>query len=82
MAMTDIEMVLPGKITFGEAQVMDRIKQVGLAHSISATYANDPFRKGKFLVKIILELVQCYGMEEEGQRKNGFEVFNLRKHYM
>ena len=56
MPLVDIQLVLPGKITFGETEIMDRIQQVGLAYAISSANANDPLREGEVLVEIIFEL--------------------------
>jgi hypothetical protein len=61
VALEDIGGVLPGKIAFGEAEVMDGIKQVGLAHAIAAANAYNALGKGKILLEIILELEERYG---------------------
>jgi hypothetical protein len=52
----NIHCILPAKITFGKTEVMDRIQQIRLAHTITAANANDPLRKLKVVLKIIFKL--------------------------
>ena len=54
--MVNILLVLAGEITFGETQVVDRIKQIGLADAIAAGNPNDPLGKGEIRVKVVFKL--------------------------
>jgi len=52
----NVQLVLAGKITFGEAEVMNRIKQIGFAYTVAAANADNAFAKLELLVKIVFEL--------------------------
>ena len=56
VSMMNIQLVLAGKITFGEAEVMNGIKQIGFTDSIAAADTNNAFGKDELLVKIVFEL--------------------------
>lgn len=56
--MMNIHLVLPGEVTFGEAEVMNGIKQIGFANTISTANTNNALVKLKLLLKIIFELEQ------------------------
>ena len=58
MGVVDVQLVLSGEITFGEAEVVNGIEQIGFTNTIAAANANNAFGELKFLMKIILELVQ------------------------
>ena len=57
------------KIAFSKTEVVDSIKQIGLAHTIAATNANNIFSKIEFLLVIIFELKNLYGLYEKAQTK-------------
>jgi hypothetical protein len=67
MTMMNIQLILTGKITFGEAEVMDGIQQIGFTNSITAADTNNAFGELKLLVKIVLELKQRYGIQAKAQ---------------
>jgi hypothetical protein len=54
--MVDIIAVSPAKITAGEAEVMDGVKQVGLANAVFAADTIDPAIELKTLFSIIFKL--------------------------
>jgi hypothetical protein len=62
-----IHLVLPGKIAFGETQIMNGIQQIGFAHTISAANANNALGKNKLLVEVVFELEQRYGIQSKAQ---------------
>ena len=62
-----VETILPGKITFSKTEIVNGIQGIGLAYPISSAYANYAFSKTEFLLKIILELKQRYGMKGKWQ---------------
>ena len=43
VAMLRNQAVLPRKITFGKAEVMDSVQEVGFAYAVAATDPNDSF---------------------------------------
>jgi hypothetical protein len=53
----------PGKITFSETQIVDRIQQIGFPHAVLSAYTHDPFREIESSVNIILELKKANGPE-------------------
>jgi hypothetical protein len=63
VAFTDILLVGFGEIALGEAEVIDRIEQVGLADAIIATNADDPVLELEGGLGIILELDERYLFE-------------------
>jgi hypothetical protein len=63
----NVHRILPAEITFGKTEVMDRVQQIRLAHTVAAANANDPLRKLKVLLKIILKLEERYGMKVKTQ---------------
>jgi hypothetical protein len=67
MSFMNVQLVLPCKIAFGETEVMNGIEQVGLAHAVPSANAHNAFREREFLVKIIFELVERYGVKDEWQ---------------
>jgi hypothetical protein len=48
--------ILPRKIAFGEAEIVDGIQQVGLANAVTPADTHDPFIETEFPRKIVLEL--------------------------
>jgi hypothetical protein len=59
-----------GKITFGETQVVQGIKQIGLADSIVPANADDPFLKRKGHPGIIFKLEEGYVLYAEQRSAN------------
>jgi hypothetical protein len=54
--MMNIGGIATGKITFGEAEIVDRIQQVSFAHAVSSADTHHPFRKPIRLEGIVFEL--------------------------
>ena len=58
--MLGYQAIVAGKITFGEAEIVNRIQQVCFPDTVSAANADYPFCKNEILVKIIFELEKRY----------------------
>lgn len=56
LSMLGYQAIVAGKITFGEAEIVNCIQQVCFPYTIPAANANHPFCKNEILVKIIFEL--------------------------
>ena len=67
MSTINIQLVCPGKIAFGETEVMNGIQQIGFANSVAAANANNAFGKNKLLMKIVFELEDRYGIQAKAQ---------------
>ena len=57
------------KIAFSKTEVVDSIKQIGFAHTISAANANNIFSKIEFLLIVVFELENRYRLYEKTQTK-------------
>ena len=60
---------ISSKIAFSKTEVVDGIKQVGFAHAITAANTNNIFSKIEFLLVIIFELKNLYGLYKKAQTK-------------
>ena len=59
-AVMNIYRVCSQKITFGKAEVMNGIQQIGFANSIASANANDAFIKLIGILRVIFELIKRY----------------------
>jgi hypothetical protein len=55
-----VQAVQAGKIAFGKTEIMDRVQEIGLTHTVLATDPNDPFGNSKTPVTVVFELNQRY----------------------
>jgi len=53
-----VELVLPGEIALGKAQVVDGVEQIGLSNAIAAADANNPFVESEGGLFVVFELDQ------------------------
>jgi hypothetical protein len=58
---------VPCKITFGETEIMNSIKQICFAYAITATNSHNRFCKNELLLKVIFELKNLYGTNKKTQ---------------
>jgi hypothetical protein len=66
-AKPDILLIRSGKVTFGQADVVYSIQDIGLAHAVIAYEAIHFFRKSKVFLFVIFEVGQVDGPEEQGK---------------
>ena len=56
----DVQMILAGKIAFGETEVVDGIQEVGLSDAVAPADTHNPFREAERGLPVVLELHQRY----------------------
>jgi hypothetical protein len=63
----DILLVSRVEIAFGEADIVDSVKDIGLAHAIIAYETIDFFRKSEVKLFVVFEISKVDGPEEQSK---------------